>query len=373
MKQIAPGQTIGIIGGGQLGRMLAISAKQMGFRIAVLDPASGGPTAQVADIAITASYDDKEAAAQLKDVSDVITYEFENIDATILSWLNEEAYLPQGDKMIQTTQDRAFEKQAIEQSGAQVVAYECVHSIDELKRAIKWMGLPAIVKTRRFGYDGKGQVRLNDEADIVEAIPLFNQGPCIVEQFLPFEKEISVMVVRSTKGEMMTFPVAENSHVNHILHQSIVPARISETVQKKAEKIALKLAESLNLVGTLGVEMFVSKDGALFINEVAPRPHNSAHYTMDACQTSQFEQHIRAICGWTLGDGVLHSPVVMVNVLGQHVESVVNELPAYKQAKLHLYGKAEAKQNRKMGHVNILGTDTEQILQQIDHMDSWRS
>ncbi|WP_188207977.1 5-(carboxyamino)imidazole ribonucleotide synthase [Alkalibacillus aidingensis] len=372
VNSIQPGKTIGVIGGGQLGRMMAIAAKQMGFRVVVLDPKDHSPTGQVADLEIVSAYDDFEAAKHLKEEADVITYEFENVDSETLKWLEEHAYVPQGSKLIQTTQDRAYEKQAIERSGANVVGYELISSMEELKSGLLKIGYPAVIKTRRFGYDGKGQMKLESEADLKDAEPILAKGPCILEQFIAFDKEISVMVARSVSGEAMTYPVSENIHKNHILHQSIVPARINEKTESKAKKLALQIAESLKLVGVLGVEMFLTASGEIYINEVAPRPHNSGHYTLDACETSQFEQHIRAVCDWKLGEANLYTPVVMTNILGQHVDKVYSDIPGDLKAKLHLYGKDQAKPNRKMGHINFIGDNIEDLLEHIKQLSIWR-
>ncbi|GEL78034.1 5-(carboxyamino)imidazole ribonucleotide synthase [Tenuibacillus multivorans] len=372
VKHIQPGQTIGIIGGGQLGRMMAMAARQMGYQIAVLDPTPNSPTGQVADVEITAAYDDFEAAKRLLDESDVITYEFESIDVSVCNYLVEQGYVPQGSELIRISQDRAFEKKAIEKSGARVVAYELIDDIEDLKRATSSVGFPCVLKTRRGGYDGKGQMILNASSDLFDATELLERGPSILEQFLSFEKELSVIVNRSVTGEMTTFPVAENIHMDHILLQSIVPARIVPLIAEKAKEVAKQLAESINMVGTLGVEMFLSEDGEIYINEVAPRPHNSGHYTLDACVTSQFEQHIRAITGMTLGEPKQHQAVVMMNVLGEHITDVLDRIPSLTNAKLHLYGKAQVKPKRKMGHVNFMGEQTKGILQQIKDLEIWR-
>ncbi|MFD2640100.1 5-(carboxyamino)imidazole ribonucleotide synthase [Piscibacillus salipiscarius] len=372
VKQIKPGQTIGILGGGQLGRMMAIAAKQMGFRIAIMDPTPNSPTGQIADVEITASYDDQLAAQKLLDQSDVITYEFESIDLEVCQYLVQNGYVPQGSHLIKVSQDRAFEKEAITNSGAKVVPYKLVSDQSDLLKAIDEIGYPCVLKTRRGGYDGKGQQILKSSDDLAEAEPQLKSGLCILEQFLPFEKEISVMVSRGVNGEVKTFPASENIHVEHILLKSIVPARITQDVEEQAKEAAVELAESIGMVGTFGVEMFLTQEGEIYINEVAPRPHNSGHYTLDACRTSQFEQHIRAITGMSLAETTLNHPVVMMNVLGEHIPDVVKRIPVVKNAKLHLYGKAEVKPKRKMGHVNFIGDHTKGLLQQIKDLDIWR-
>lgn len=370
-EMILPGQTIGILGGGQLGRMMAIAAKQMGYRIAVLEPGADSPCAQVADFEINAPYDSQDGARELASVSDVVTYEFENIDYETAKWLEEHAYLPQGGELLAVTQDRKLEKQKINESGVATVPYQTVATESELHAGIHELGYPAVLKTTRGGYDGKGQVVLRSDADMEPALQLLQTHECILEKWIAFAKEISVIVTRSATGETATFPVAENIHVNNILHQSIVPARITDETAERAKRIAIQLADAFRLVGTLAVEMFLTEAGGIFVNELAPRPHNSGHYTLDACETSQFEQHIRAICGWPLGKTDLRTPVVMVNLLGQHLDQTFKKIEQFHHCKLHLYGKAEAKFNRKMGHLNILADSMDEAFETIKKLQIW--
>lgn len=370
-RVILPGQTIGIIGGGQLGRMMALSAKASGFKIAVLEPTVNGPCAQVADIEINGAYDDIEALKRLADVSDVITYEFENISFEALDWLKEHAYLPQDSQLLKLTQDRLTEKQAIVNAGATVAPYQEIHTISDIEKYIEELGFPAVLKTTRGGYDGKGQLIIREKSDIEQAKPLLKSGVCVLEAWIPFTKEISVIVTGNANGESTHFPVAENIHVDNILHKSIVPARISKLAEERAIEQASKLAEAFHLVGTLAVEMFLTADDEIIINELAPRPHNSGHYTMEACETSQFEQHVRAVCNWPLGNTELLKPVVMVNILGEHLAPLLSEIPTRKDWKIHLYGKAEAKLKRKMGHVNIIRKTVEEALSEIEQSTIW--
>ncbi|WP_142354017.1 5-(carboxyamino)imidazole ribonucleotide synthase [Fredinandcohnia onubensis] len=370
-KRILPGQTIGIIGGGQLGRMMAISAKEMGFFVAVLDPTPNSPCGQVADIEITANYDDLEAIKELASVSDVITYEFENIDYEALTWLEEKANLPQGSHLLKITQDRGTEKSAIQKIGLQVAPFQLVENQEQLTEAVELIGFPSVLKTCRGGYDGKGQFVLKQKEDISLAGKLLAAGRCILEAWVPFQKEVSVIVTRNIAGEVKAFPVAENIHVENILHQSIVPARISEIRETKAKEMAMKLASEFQLVGTLAVEMFVTEDGEIYINELAPRPHNSGHYSIDACETSQFEQHVRSVCNWPLGETTLLRPVVMTNILGEHVQPLLEKVSQLSGVKVHLYGKAEAKVKRKMGHVTVLGQTVEEALKKSDSLQIW--
>ncbi|SOB98869.1 5-(carboxyamino)imidazole ribonucleotide synthase [Ureibacillus xyleni] len=370
-KMIYPGQTIGIIGGGQLGRMMALAAKEAGYKIAVLEPSMDSPCGQVADIRIVAPYNDESALEELADASDVITYEFENIDYEGLKRLTEIAYVPQGAELVRITQNRITEKDAISNAGCPVAPYIVAKNYDELVSQIDLIGYPCIVKTARGGYDGKGQQQLNSKADLPLAKSLFEHSYCVAEGFVPFEKEISVIVQRNGHGETYCLPVGENIHVHHILHETIVPARISSETYEKAFEAAEKIADYLQLIGTLAVEMFVLKDGQLVINELAPRPHNSGHYSIEACNISQFSQHIRAVCGWPLRKPKLLKQSVMVNLLGQHVVPLTNSISKYPDWSVHLYGKAEAKVNRKMGHVTILTESIDDTLKQIESSGIW--
>ncbi|WP_079504395.1 5-(carboxyamino)imidazole ribonucleotide synthase [Mesobacillus jeotgali] len=370
-KLILPGETIGIIGGGQLGKMMALSAKAMGFRVIVLDPTEDCPCGQVADEQIVGGYDDLEKIKQLSQQSDVITYEFENIDADGLEWLNKYAYVPQGTELLRVTQDRIEEKRHIEAAGVKVAPYTVVEKVEDVRAGIEKLGMPAVLKTSRGGYDGKGQLVIRSIDDIPLAETLVSQGTCVLEKWIPFEKEISVIVTRSTNGETAIFPVAENIHQENILHQTIVPARISTEAEAKAIKAAKQIAEALELTGTLAVEMFLAGDDELYINELAPRPHNSGHYTIEACETSQFEQHIRAVCGWTLGSTNLLKPAVMVNILGQHQQPLLDKIADLPDWKIHLYGKKEAKYKRKMGHVTLLRDRVDVALDEAERSGIW--
>lgn len=364
-QTIYPGAVIGIIGGGQLGKMMAVSAKQMGYKVAVVDPVKDSPCGQVADVEITAHYNDREAIRKLAEISDIITYEFENIDYDALHWLKDHAYLPQGSELLLITQNRETEKKAIQDAGCEVAPYKIVTTKDELKQAIQDLGLPAVLKTCRGGYDGKGQFVIKEEAQMKQAAALLEHGTCILESWVSFKMELSVIVVRSVNGEVSTFPAAENIHHNNILFQSIVPARVEEGIQKKAAELAVKLADELNLVGPLAVEMFLTEDGELLVNELAPRPHNSGHYTLDLCETSQFEQHIRAVCGLPLGQTDLLKPGMMVNLLGDEVKLVEEEPELIKEAKLYIYGKHEIKKGRKMGHITFMKQPEDHWIQEI--------
>lgn len=368
---ILPGQTIGIIGGGQLGRMMALAAKAMGYRIAVLDPERDSPCGQVSDEKVVGEYDDLAAIKKLADLSDVITYEFENIDSEALSWLCENTYVPQGTKLLEISQDRIKEKNAIERAGVQVAPFAVIHSLEDIYDNMERLGYPAVLKTSRGGYDGKGQLVIREKQDIENASALLEHGPCVLEKWVPFRKEISVILTGSVNGETAAFPVAENIHINNILHQTIAPARISEHAKDKAIQCAKKLAQEFQLVGTLAVEMFLTDEDEIYINELAPRPHNSGHYTIEACETSQFEQHIRAVCNLPLASTDLLKPAVMVNILGEHQATILEKMPEMKDWKVHFYGKREPKVKRKMGHVTILRESVETAIEEASKSNIW--
>ena len=370
-KVIYPGQTIGIIGGGQLGRMMALAAREVGYKVAVLDPTMDSPCGQVSDIQIVAAYNDETALEELAEVSDVITFEFENIDYAGLKRLSEIAYVPQGAELVRITQDRILEKTEIQSAGVPIAKFVEASTFEELEKRIDEVGFPCVVKTSRGGYDGKGQQMIQTKENLHLAKSLFDHSACIAETFVPFTKEISVIVQRNGNGEAYCLPIGENIHVNHILHETIVPARIDESLTVKAIEAAEKIANHLNLVGTLAVEMFVLENNELLINELAPRPHNSGHYSIETCNISQFHQHVRAVCGWPLREPKLWTETVMVNILGQHVIPVTNNLSKYPNWSVHLYGKSEAKENRKMGHVTILSTDIEKTLTEIEQSKIW--
>lgn len=382
-KPILPGSTIGVLGGGQLGRMLALAGRNMGYRFITLDPTEDAPCGQVADEQIVAAYHDATAARLLAKKSDVITYEFENVDASVADMLMVESYVPQGSKLLYTTQHRLREKRAIEAAGVKVAPYREINSVQQLEQAVELFGTPCVLKTATGGYDGKGQWVIRSEAEIPEAFDTLNRSGAelVLEKFVRFSKELSVIAARSPSGEVRVFPPAENIHVDNILHLSIVPARISREIAEKAQLMASQIVSSIEAAGLLAIELFLTEDGELYVNELAPRPHNSGHYTMEACTVSQFEQHIRAICNLPLAEPKLLTPVVMVNILGEHVEPLLQWLAADGEAelreldiaaKIHLYGKKEAKHKRKMGHINLLTDDVEKALAWVEQSPIWK-
>ncbi len=366
MTPVLPGGTIGVLGGGQLGRMLALEARRMGYRVGVLDPTPGCAAAQVADFHVTARLDDVDAALDLASRADVVTLETEHIDAGLLARVETRTPLRPSSSILRTIQDRLVQKDFLARHGFPQPAYAPVADQLGLEAAVRAVGLPAVLKSRRAGYDGKGQARVEQAADAGAAWEAIGRVPAVLEAFVPFRMELSVVLARDAGGEIRCYPVAENRHRRHILHTTRVPARITGAVRERAEEIARGIAVALDHCGVMAVEMFLLPDGGLLVNEIAPRTHNSGHFTFGACVTSQFEQHVRAVCGLPLGDPSLLRPAVMVNLLGDlwlggtPRWAVVLERP---EARLHLYGKAPAVAGRKMGHVLLLGDDTDRALE----------
>ncbi|WP_430788458.1 5-(carboxyamino)imidazole ribonucleotide synthase [Virgibacillus flavescens] len=362
---ILPPKTIGIIGGGQLGRMMAVAAKYMGYQVAVLDPTPNCPTAQVSDKQITAAYDNMDAIKELTEISDVITYEFENVDLAAATYIEEKGKLPQGALALEITQNREKEKQVMRDAELPVPEFFIVKNGSECKSALENITYPAVIKTCRGGYDGKGQVKLTSEADIDEAAAFADKHQhCIIEQWVTFDKEISVVFTRAQSGEFEFFPIGENEHKHHILYQTTVPASISDTVKHKAIDATIKLSEKMNIVGTFAIEMFVSGDD-IYLNEMAPRPHNSGHYTIEACNISQFGQHIRAVCGLPLAKVELLQPSIMVNILGENMDQALKHMSISGDGYIHLYGKDAVKEKRKMGHITFIADTAETVNQQV--------
>ncbi|MES2697240.1 MAG: 5-(carboxyamino)imidazole ribonucleotide synthase [Verrucomicrobiota bacterium] len=367
---IFPGNTIGILGGGQLGRMLGQAAQTLGYRMHVFEPAGPCPAGAVANKEVNASYEDTAALAAFARECAVVTYEFENIPAAPLEAIAPIVALHPKAGVLHTTQNRQREKAWLKTNGFPHVRY--AEALDgEIAPAVEEVGLPCVVKTADFGYDGKGQMKLNDASDLEKARAIFRGRRCVVERWVEFSCEVSVIVARSTTGEVRAFPVAENIHTHHILDFSIVPARVSASVTRDAEVLAAAIAEKLGVVGLLAVELFVTTGGEVLVNELAPRPHNSGHWSIDGCETSQFEQHIRAVCGLPLGGVAVREPTVMVNILGDawkwNEGRVVgdpdwNAVLSEPRAKLHLYGKAEPRPGRKMGHFTVRDVDSETAL-----------
>jgi 5-(carboxyamino)imidazole ribonucleotide synthase len=364
---LLPGATLGVLGGGQLGRMFAIAARVMGYRVVVLDPDPHSPAGQLADVHLRADYTDAVALMRLGELCDAVTTEFENVPARSLEMLAHRCRVAPGAAAVAVAQDRLAEKDMARRAGLDTAPYANIEGSEDLVAAWSAIGGPALLKTRRLGYDGKGQARVNDLDELAAAFEQLGRVPCLLEGFLPLEREVSVVLARNPAGSVAIFPLAENRHRGGILDVSIVPARVSERVVDQARHLAADLAASLDYVGVLAVEFFVlggEQGGRVVFNEMAPRPHNSGHYTLDACVTDQFQQQVRALCGLPLGDARQTSPVVMVNLLGDvwRPEPRWDLLLAHPGVQLHLYGKAEARPGRKMGHVNCLAPSLDEAL-----------
>jgi len=352
MSALPPGSTIGILGGGQLARMLALAGARLGLKSHIFAPEKDSPAFQVCDAYTIADYRDEKALAAFAAEVQAVTYEFENVPVEAVTFLEKLVPVRPGSKALGVAQDRLQEKTLARKLGAKTAEFRAANSLAELKQAVAEIGLPAVLKTTRFGYDGKGQAKIMAMTDIEQAWAAMKNAPSILESFVNFEKEISVIAARGLDGSFAVYEPVENVHRDHILHTSTVPASISAEMAKYADSISRHMAEALDYVGVMGTEFFVGKD-ALYVNEIAPRVHNSGHWTMDACVVSQFELHMRAVAGWPLGSTERHSDVVMQNLLGGEVHDWA-KLAAQPNTGLHLYGKSEARPGRKMGHFNVL-------------------
>ena len=363
--KILPGSTLGMLGGGQLGRMFTIAARTMGYEVVVLDPDKESPAGKLATKHLCADYSDQTGLDEIAENCDAVTTEFENVPASTLEALAKTKPVRPGAKAISIAQDRIQEKNFLKDNGFYTAPFAVINSLEDLKSSISEIGTPAILKVSRFGYDGKGQFGINAESDIEKAWKTLEGEACVLEQRMPLDIEVSVVLARSTENEIMTYPVAENIHEGGILDVSVVPARIDRALEEKVIQMAKDIATALDYVGVMAVEFFIS-NGELLVNEIAPRPHNSGHYTLDACMTDQFEQQVRAVCGLPLGDTRLLSPVVMINMLGDiwHGGNAPKwqKLLDHPNVKLHLYGKHEARPGRKMGHFNVLASSVDEAL-----------
>lgn len=362
---ILPGATLGILGGGQLGQMFTLAARRMGYGVWVLDPDPDCPAAAVADRHLCARYDDFSALELLADHCAAVTAEFENVPASAMIYLEARIPVRPGSTALAIAQDRVREKTFFQDLGLEVAPFALLRQEDDVELVARKLSFPAILKTTRFGYDGKGQQNVTTASELPAAWASLNTPEAILESRIKLMQEFSVVLARSVEGMMVFYPLAENRHHHAVLDLSIVPARIPEALQNQARQSAACIAEALNYVGVLAVEFFVEEEGRLLVNEMAPRPHNSGHYTIDACVSSQFDQQVRALCGLSLADTRLLSPVVMMNLLGDLWEEGGpdwQKLFQHPQIKVHLYGKKEARPGRKMGHVNALSSDVERAL-----------
>ena len=362
---ILPDATLGVLGGGQLGRMFTLAAHSMGYRVVVLDPDPHSPAGLVADQHIKADYRDHAALQLFGEECAAITTEFENISADSLEYLEKFCPVRPAPAAVRIAQDRIREKTFAREHGLDTTAFVAIYEASDIEESFGELNPPLLMKTASMGYDGKGQIQVDSLDAAVAAFEQLGGTACILEELVELELEISVILARSNSGQTAVYPVAENRHANGILDTTIVPARIAPAVAEAATEMALQLASAMEYCGVLGVEFFYTRQGELLINEMAPRPHNSGHFTVDACATSQFEQQVRVMCGLLPGDPQLLSPVVMVNLMGDiwnngdpAWEAILNE----PQAHLHLYGKHEPRHGRKMGHVNCLASDVETAL-----------
>ena len=354
---ILPGATLGVLGGGQLGRMFCVAARTMGYHTVILDPDPASPAGRVADNHIQADYTDKAALDRLAESCDVITTEFENVPAESLKYLLHKKPVHPSPQAVEIAQNRIKEKNFARDAGIAPAPFAAIYTEADLQLAVETIGFPAILKSSTLGYDGKGQFVIDDLDQLVDAFRSMGSVESVLEKKMALKKEISVLLARNIRGEVECYSPAENEHRNGILHQSIVPARVGDAIAKEAIQKTVRLAEAMNYVGVLAVEFFITDDDQLIFNEMAPRPHNSGHYTKDASVTSQFEQQVRVICDLPPGDTRLISPVVMVNMLGDLWNPDWSFLLSEAGVKLHLYGKKEARPGRKMGHFNVLDND----------------
>lgn len=368
MKSVLPGATLGVMGSGQLGRMFAIAARRMGYRVHTFSPDSDTPTGQVSDREYQHAYEDLDAVREFARGVSVVTFEFENVPAESVEAAAALAPVRPSGAVLYTTQNRLREKNFLARSGFPVAPFRHVTSREELTRALAEIGRPAVLKTAGFGYDGKGQTRINSEDDAARAVEALKGQEGVVEAFVDFEREVSVVAARTVRGEFAHYGVTENAHSRHILDISIAPARVSEGTAREAVEIARSVLETLDVVGVMCVEFFLTRAGDLLINELAPRPHNSGHLTFDASLTSQFEQQLRAVCCLPLGSTELMRPAAMANLLGDlwsEGEPLWREALKFADVKLHLYGKTEPRVGRKMGHLTALASSPEEAARKV--------
>lgn len=365
---ILPGATIGVLGSGQLGRMFAIAARELGYRIQIYSPDNDTPAGHIADVEWTAAYDDLDKVREFARGVDVVTFEFENVLSITTDAVEGIVPVRPAGRVLHITQQRLREKSFLHANGFPVTPFRRVASLDDMLAAAKELGTPGVLKTASFGYDGKGQIKVPTYADAAAAWESLKGAEGIYEAFVNFDKEVSVVAARTLSGEFNAFPVFENRHADHILDVTFAPAAISEKLAREATELARGILEKLDVVGLLTVEMFVTRGGRLLVNELAPRTHNSGHLTIDACVTSQFEQQVRAVCGLPLGSTELRPPAAMANLLGHLWAHGEPNWPAALEdplVKLHLYGKTEARIGRKMGHFTATGATADQAVERV--------
>ena len=372
-QPLLPGATVGVVGGGQLGRYFVLEARRLGYHTWVLDPDPNAPAMQIAENCLVAAYDDEDSLNQLGQVCDAVTVEFENVPAKSLELLDTLCRVAPTAESIRVAQDRDLEKKTAQMLGLSPVPYATISTLSDIPAAAQSVQFPAILKTSRLGYDGKGQYVCHNQQELTEAFEAVGQAQCVLEQRIDLLAEVSVVLARRVDGQTAVFPLSRNVHVGGILSTSTVPAGLDSEILTQAENLARQLADGLNYVGVLAVEFFIDRSGQVLFNEMAPRPHNSGHYTLDATVSSQFEQQLRALCNLPLGDTTLLSPVSMVNVLGDLWSNGDPDwLSMFSQhgVHLHLYGKSEARAGRKMGHINCLSDTPEQAQQCAEQIHS---
>ena len=363
IQPILPGAAIGVLGSGQLGRMFAIAARRMGYRVHTFSPDQDTPTGQIADVEVVAPYDDLDAVESFARSVAVVTFEFENVPAPTAQAANRAAPVRPDGAILHTTQQRIREKRFLTKTGLPITPYREVRSLDHLHQALNELGYPAVLKTAAFGYDGKGQFKIDSPERVQEAWSAVGHQESVLEAFVDLQCEISVVAARGDDGQFVHYGAIENLHSRHILDHSIAPARVTPEIANRAVEMSRTVLDQLGVVGVLCVEFFVTRGGQLMINELAPRPHNSGHLTVDACVTSQFEQQLRAVCGLPLGSSGMHRPAAMANLLGDIWSTGEPNWPAacaFPDVKLHLYGKLEPRPSRKMGHLTALNHDAEE-------------
>ncbi len=367
-QTIEPGETIGVLGSGQLGRMFAIAARKMGYRVHTYSPDDDTPTGQVADVEVTAAYDDLDRVREFASKVKVVTFEFENVPAATTAAAAERTIVRPRGEVLHTTQHRLREKTFLQQSGFPVAPFRTVRSLADLTAALGEVGCPSVLKTAGWGYDGKGQAKITDVSQAAAAWQNLNTGEGVLEGFIQFEREVSVVAARGVDGSFVHYGVIDNRHRNHILDVSVAPAEVPAAVERQAVELARAVLEKLDVVGVLCVEFFLTHDQQLIINELAPRPHNSGHLTFDACVTSQFEQQLRAICGLPLGSTEVLRPVAMANLLGDLWSPRTpnwSKALSIPEVKLHLYGKLEARPGRKMGHLTAMAATQQEAIAKV--------
>lgn len=369
---ILPDSILGVLGGGQLGRMFTVAARSMGYRVWVVDPDANSPAGAIADRHLRAEYRDEAALSLMGENCAAVTTEFENVPAETLQFIESRVPVRPSSKAVAIARDRILEKTFIREQGLATAPFFPIQKEDDLAHACQQLDMPALLKTAQLGYDGKGQVAVTNADEARLGFQQLGAKPCVLEERVPLELELSVILARSVTGEIAIFPVGENNHVNGILDTTCVPARVGDGIAVQANHMARQLADALDYCGVLAVEFFLTQDGELLINEMAPRPHNSGHYTIDACLNSQFEQQVRSLCGLPPGSTALLSPAVMVNILGdwwhEGAPPPWEHLFDHPQAKLHLYGKHHARAGRKMGHYNCLTADLDAALEMAERV-----